>query len=270
MLDLRIWILTHPQSRWDAEFIQRECLAAFTGQDLAVEVSTFFNMHPAKKSLTAFEYLSSAFQAQLKVGNFRLAKRYSKLTLVWHLRQLLGLGKSIIKLISVSHRLKVKSEASRAAQVSIGHMQMWELASKDSAKLHLFLEDDVVLIRPESLVSITRLLSELSSSYTNLICDVSHSYPLGDLGIHSKFLEKIGNEVKIFDFPFTNTLAASFLSPSLLELTVAAIHEGRVGGGLGIDLDLAYLWSKLNLRAFGCESAEQIFRQRSDYKSQKI
>lgn len=271
MVDLRVWILTHPASTWDVGVLNRDCLAAFAGQKLSVEVRVFSNSHLGEDALPAFRYIGAAIMAQWQAGNARLAKHLSALTLLWHLRQLAGLSASFVRLISSQHRVKVSSESARAARIAAGHVQMWQQASRDSAQLNLFLEDDVILKDPARLVELTKALLQKSKT-EQFICDCSHSYSLSELGVDVKLasadLKAAG--VQSFDFAFTNTLAANFVSSTLVQLTAAELRAGNCGKGLGIDLDLMRLWSVGSFKAVGMVSSKPLFEQQSGFRIQKI
>lgn len=271
MVDLRIWILTHPASTWDVEALKKDCLTAFVGEDLVVEVCVQSNTHPGEEALPARRYISQAVVAQWHVGNNRLAKSFSILTLMWHLRQLAGLVTSLMRLISRKHREKVTAESVRAARIAKGHAQMWQRASTDPAKLNLFLEDDVILKEPKLLAQLTKSLQKIGKT-DQFICDCSHSYSMSELGIDVKHASVDPNRTGLqrFDFPYTNTLAANFASPALVQLTAQALAGGRSGKGLGIDLDLMHLWSVGGFEVHGMAARVPIFEQQSGFRIQKI
>jgi hypothetical protein len=272
VLDLRIGILTHPASKWDAERIERDCLAALAGENLSIQVRVFSNPQAHEPGLTPVRYLAAALAAQWRVGNVRLGKHFSLLTLSWHVRQLVGLFGSLVRLVLPAYRDRVSTECIRAARISQGHCAMWAEASQESARLHLFLEDDVILASPEALVKFAQSLLEREARPSQFIGECSHSYSLREIGVDHK--SAIGNQqaqgFEFYNFPFTNTLAASFVSPELLSLTVAAFLDGRVGRGLGIDLELMQLWSRREFKAASCIATNQVFLQQSGFRSQKI
>ncbi len=272
MLDLRICVLTHPASVWDVKVIERECLTAFAGHNLSVETRVFSNHPGSDKSLSPFRYLGTALAAQLRIGSFRLAKEFSLPTLWWQIRQVVGLLTSLARLVSPHHRRRVRAESARAFRIANGHSSMWRWAVKEPARLHLFLEDDVTLASPEELVRLTKSLLEGNSLSTQYVCDASHSYSLREIGVDPK--RSVGNqpsdELRSYNFPFTNTLAASFLSPELLRLTVTAVLDRRVGRDLGINLDVMQLWSRTEFKVAGCIAMNQVFQQQSGFRSQKI
>lgn len=272
VLDLRIWVLTHPASVWDAASIETDCLNAFAGDNISLEVKVFSNPQGEDRPLSPLIYLVSALVAQWRVGNARLAGNFSAVSLWWHIRQLVGLLASLGRLVSPNHMRQVGVESLRAFRIAKGHSLMWQAALKEPAKLHLFLEDDVFLSNPEELVRLTKSLLSNKSLPSQLICDCSHSYTLREIGIDPK--SSIGNqsvaELECYKFPFTNTLAASFVSPELLNLTVTALLDGQVGRGLGIDLDLMQLWSHHESKVVGSTSSNQVFQQQSGFRNQKI
>lgn len=118
MVDLRVWNLTHAASTWDVEVLKNDCLAAFAGQSLSVEVRALSNAHPGEDDLPAVRYIGAAMASQWRVGNALLAKGLSALALIWHLRQLAGLSASFARLISSQHRVKVSAESARAARIA--------------------------------------------------------------------------------------------------------------------------------------------------------
>lgn len=271
MVDLRVWILTHPASTWDVEVLKNDCFAAFSGQSLSVEVRVLSNDHPSEDPLPANRYIAAAMAAQWQVGNARLAKRLSALTLIWHMRQLAGLSASFLRLITSQHRVRVSAESARAARIAAGHAQMWQQASQEPAQLNLFLEDDVILKDPERVVELTKGLLKMGNT-EQFICDCSHSYSLSELGVDVKFANadlKVAG-VQSFDFAFTNTLAANFVSSTLVQLTAAELTAGSSGKGLGIDLDLMRLWSVDSFKAVGMVSTKPLFEQQSGFRIQKI
>jgi len=272
VLDLRIWVLTHPASVWDAASIETDCLNAFAGQDISVAVKVFSNPQGEDQPLSPLKYLASALVAQWRVGGARLAGNFSVLSLWWHIRQLGGLLASLGRLVSPNHIRRVRVESLRAFRIAKGHSLMWQCALNESAKLHLLLEDDVFLSSPDELVRLTKSFLNNKSLPSKFICDCSHSYTLSEIGIDPK--GSIGNqsaaEFESYKFPFTNTLAASFVSPELLNLSATASLDGRVGRGLGIDLDLMQLWSRREFNVVGCSSANPVFQQQSGFRNQKI
>lgn len=271
MVDLRIWILTHAASTWDVGSLQKECLAAFSDEDLAVEVCVQSNTHLGEDALSAQRYISAAIFAQWQAGNARLSKNFSFLTLKWHLRQLAGLSAAYVRLVSRKHRTRVAAESVRASRIAMGHARMWQQASQIPARLNLFLEDDVRLTDPQRLAELTKSLLKFGNT-DQFICDCSHSYSLSELGIEVRKaiaqLEPAG--VQRFDFPFTNTLAANFASSKLVEKTADALANGQYCKGLGIDLELMHLWSVGGFNAYGMVAPAPIFQQQSGFRIQKI
>lgn len=273
MFDLSIWILTHKNSNWDARLLEKECLSVFHDQDLLVQVRRITNQNQNRASMSAYSYLLAAMKAQFAVGNARLAKHFSFSTAAWHIRQLAGFGFSMLKLVNQKHHKKVTLESSRASKISAGHTSMWRQASLESSRLHLFLEDDVKLVNASRLLELTKTLLNFGTTNTEFICDCTHSYSLEEIGVDIKFSnlnENLAGFIQSFDFPFTNTLAANFLSPELLSHTVSALDQRRGRFGLGIDLDLLYLWRTQGINCKGCISAYPIFQQQSGFRDQKL
>jgi hypothetical protein len=273
MPDLSIWILTHKHSDWDVGSIEKDCLSAFADQELSVQVRSCMNPDLNGKPMPAADYLISALKTQFVVGNSRLAKHFSISTLWWQLRQLIGLGVSVLKLISQKHVNKVALESSRASRISAGHISMWKQASLGSSRLHLFLEDDVKLVDKKQLQELTNALLNFGTKHSQFICDCSHSYSLEEIGVDRRFANSREKSLEImdsYDFPFTNTLAANFVSPELLNRTVSAVADRQGTDGLGIDLDLLYLWTAGGFNSKGCISTHPIFQQQSGFRNQKL
>jgi hypothetical protein len=150
---------------------------------------------------------------------------------------------------------------------------MWKQASLESSRLHLFLEDDVKLVDKKQLLGLTKALLKFGTEHPQFICDCSHSYSLEEIGVDRRFGNSNEKSLEImdsFDFPFTNTLAANFVSPELLNRTVLAMVDRHAINGLGIDLDLAHLWITGGFEAKGCISAYPIFQQQSGFRNQKL
>lgn len=268
MIDLRIWILTHPASDWDAAALRSDCISALADQDLAVQVRVFLGDQGKSTFLSPSRYLFSALVATWKVGFVRLARAWSPTTLWWLIRQTLALLVSTTRLASIKHRGRVKAESVRASRIAASHSSLWKQAALEPAKLHLFLEDDVVLANPKGLAQATLSLLGNQASYPLFICDVSHSFSLKELGIEGSIATPNPNApaLESLNFPFTNTLAANFVSPELVKLTARAFQEERVGGGLGVDLDLMRLWSENSSRIVGYYTSDAIFSQNSNFR----
>lgn len=271
MVDLRIWILTHPASSWDVDSLKQDCLAAFSCEDLLVDVSVHSNTHHGQDALHPWAYIFEALAAQWQVGKARLATSFSLVSLMWHLRQLAGLATSFVRLASSKHRKKVAAESVRAARIAKGHAHLWQQASRYPAQLNLFLEDDVTLKDSALLVQLAKSLLKIAET-DRFICDCSHSYSMFELGldVRNASSDRHPAGVAKFDFAFTNTLASNFASPSLVQLTADAIAEGNCGTGLGMDLDLMRLWASASLKAYGMASSVRIFEQQSGFRIQKI
>ena len=273
MLDLCVWILTHKHSDWDVRRIETDCLSVFADDVMSVQVRRFPNPNLIGNPMSAADYLMSALKTQFIVGNSRLRQHFSTATLLWQLRQLMGLSVSVLKLISQKHVNKLTIESSRASRISAGHVAMWKQASLESSRLHLFLEDDVKLVDKKQLLGLTKALLKFGTEHPQFICDCSHSYSLEEIGVDRRFGNSNEKSLEImdsFDFPFTNTLAANFVSPELLNRTVLAMVDRHAINGLGIDLDLAHLWITGGFEAKGCISAYPIFQQQSGFRNQKL
>ena len=273
MLDLRIWILTHPSSVWDVQQIEKDCTSALEGQNLSFEVRIVSNPASDENAMSAAEYLRTAIVAQVIVGLGRLVKNFSITTLIWQLRQLAGLSLSVVKLLSPKHRSIVALESARAHRISRGHISMWLQAASVPSRLHLFLEDDARLVDAKGFVELSKYLLVFGAEQPQFICDCSHSYSLKEIGVDASFANPGAAPRKImdsFDFPFTNTLAASFVSPELLDRTLRVVSTEQGSKGLGIDLDLLRLWTGRSFNPQGCISSQPIFKQQSGFRSQKI
>ena len=273
MVDLQVSILTHSQSTRDVQGLAESCRLAFRDENLRLDIRIYYNDKFDGKPLTAGEYLTAALSAQTKVARSRLSVQTSQLVALWHLRQLAGLSASLLRLVSVRHRRKVGAESVRAARIAYGHSLMWKQALNHTSKLYLFLEDDVILRDPQCLVETTiALLTKSKKGSLPFICDCSHSFFLSELGVDAKFavLDDEGVGVQSFDFPFTNTLAANFVSSSLVQATVEALNSDGAKRGLGIDLDLMRLWADARIAAKGLVSSKPIFEQQSRFRVNKI
>jgi hypothetical protein len=150
---------------------------------------------------------------------------------------------------------------------------MWRRALLEPSKLYLFLEDDVSLVNPGLLPEVTQALLDLSMLDSLVICDVSNSFQLESLGIGSLGETTDAPQsslLRYLDFPFTNTLAATYMSRGLLEkLELALDSEGGLKG-LGADADLARLLVQMSSTPKGCLSQQPMFMQQSEFRSQRI
>jgi hypothetical protein len=273
VLDLRVFILTHPASSWDVEEIVKDTLAAFSGVQGQIEVEVFSNTVIEAEPLTSYAYLKSALFAQQIIGSDRLKRHFSMCTLSWHIRQVIANLSSLAKLVLKDYRNKVRAESHRAAVISAGHLSMWQKAALKPSKLYLFLEDDVTIVNPKMLAEVTKSLLDLTRTDSLFVCDTSHSFTLDNLGIDRRSSRPAGSadsSLRIFDFPFTNTLAATFFSRELLEAVLLKSFSLDGLNGLGADLDLSRIMLNISPLPTGCMSQEPAFRQQSQFKSQRI
>lgn len=273
MVDLRIFVMTHPTSSWDVQKIVNDCRSAFSGTQEQIKVEIFSNTVTENSPLSTYGYLKSALIAQLIIGSDRLKRDFSVHTLSWHIRQVGAHFLSLAKLVHKEHRNGVDAESKRAAVIAAGHLAMWQKAALEPSKLYLFLEDDVNLTNPKALADVTKSLLEITKTDSLLVCDASHSFTLHELGIDrfsSRSDDSEASSIVIFDFPLTNTLAATFMSRELLEVVLLKAFSAYGLRGLGVDLDLLRLMVEMSPLPTGCMTQEPVFRQQSQYKSQRI
>jgi hypothetical protein len=273
MVDLKIWILTYPASKWDVDKLANDCRNAFSEERDLIDVEVFSNPTNDSSPLTNFDYLFAALSAQLIIGSDRLKRNFSISVLNWHLRQLGAYLASLVLLAIKKHRIKVSDESRRAAVIASGHELMWRKALLEPSKLYLFLEDDVVICEPKKLVEVTQALLELDAQDLDLVCDCSHSFSLSELGVEppERDLGALqAQHLRVFDFPFTNSLASTYMSRRVLESIFKNPSSTQAMSGLGADLELAKILVQAKPAPHGCITQQRIFRQQSDYRSQRI
>jgi hypothetical protein len=273
MLDLKVMILTHSASSWDVQKIVNDCRAAFEERQELIDVEVFSNPVIETRPLSNPRYLMSALSAQWVIGSDRLKRHFSISTFSWHIRQLGAYIFSLAKLAQKSHRIKVRVESRRQSIIAGGHELMWQKALLEPSKLYLFLEDDVTLLDREALPEATQALLEMTMFDSLVICDASHSFQLKSLGFGSLAGNSDATQslpLRFFDFPFTNTLAATFMPRDLLEKLQLILDSGGGLKGLAADADLPRLLVQMVPTPKGCLTQRPVFMQQSEFRSQRI
>lgn len=273
MLDLKIFILTHPKSQWDVKRLVTDCQAVFAGQEIRASIEVFLNPVQAPPALSPAGYILSSISAQIAIGFDRLNRYFSLITLWWLIRQIGALVLSFASLAVKKHRGKVRAEAIRASLIASGHTLMWQKAMQDSSSIYLFLEDDVTLTNPKMLMEVVRALLKLEADNQSFICDCSHSFSLSSLGIDPRSAEagKLTSwPVTLFEFTFTNTLAATFVSREVLERIGSQDFRLDALKAIGIDQDLSRALIQSGPQTRGCISLEPIFEQHSAFRAKRI